>query len=328
MYKSQSIFYTNQHIIHKTFAIMATIVQELFLAVAIISSISWFGATFGYFTFKRLNKNESVFTLFSAYLMILLAVFMFLLLVIKSKIVPGVYIAGGKGFIIGFIAIFAIMNLYHRLSKRRHDSQMHIGLGLVLFFMLMIHEMLEGLAVADIFFEASGGGTGLVFASAATLFVLAIHEFPEGILLVLPFFLVGENKKGLFAVLINMVVFAGSAIFSYFIFLRYIELTPHQEAMFSGIPAGGIFFLGLHEAKNALQKGVRGASRASKTVLGGVSLLITGVVIFVLVHTNEIIESKKEVRISGYEKSATGELIPIIYADPCAHEINLHDCLD
>ncbi len=305
---------------------MPPIIQELFIAVTLIGATSLIGAIFGYFTFKRLKEHENVFSLFAAYLMLLLGTFLLVISVIKSKVAPGVHIDSGKGFLVGFAAVWLIMNLYHRLSK--HDAAgARYGMGLILFFMLMLHEMIEGLAVAEIFFEMSGGG-GLVFASLASLLVLTLHEFPEGMMLVMPFFFAGENKKGLFAVFINIAVFAGSAIFAYFVFLRHIELTPHQEALLAGIPAGGIFFLGLHEARNALQKGVRQTSRRLKAILGAVSGLVTGVIIFVLIHTNETIETKTEVRISGYEKAANGEMIPIIYADPCAHEFDFHDCLD
>lgn len=309
---------------------MPTLIQEFFLAVAMLSIIPLFGAAFGYFTFRRLKENEGAFALFSSYLMILLGAFLLLVSVLKSKIAPGVELDGGKGFLVGLALVWLTMRLYHRLATHSDHypaSNGSFGFALTLFFMLMAHEMLEGISVAEMFFEMSGGSVP-VFTSLTSLLVLALHEFPEGMMLVMPFFLAGENKKGLYAVAVNITTFAGSAIFAYFVLLRHIEPSPHQAAFLTGIPAGGIFFLGLHEAKNALRYGIRKASRTSKMALGTVSALITGIIAFVLVHTSENIEAKTEVRISGYEQAANGDMIPVIYADPCAHDADLHDCLD
>lgn len=294
--------------------------QGLFLSVGAISFLALLGAIFGYVAFKRIKHHEVLFMSFSAFLMALLGIYLLLLSLIDATLYPGAWPYACAGFAFGACIAWIGMYLSMALSHREDGSRFAI----MLFFMLMIHEIVEGMAVADIFFEMSGQITFL--ATFISLGMLAFHEFPEGMALVLPFFLAGERKRGFATLFANIFVFAVSAVLFYFYFLDMREPHPKTEILLATIPAGGILLLGIYEARDAFKNWSVYAGGAPRILLVVLCLTLSAIASFGILHALEHAELKRGVRISGYELSPSGELIPVIYGDPCQHRANFEDC--
>ena len=145
------------------------------------------------------------------------------------------------------------MRFYFGIKKGGKDTHGHaagggISLSVVIFLILAFHELAEGASVAELFSEV---GVISFSVSLIPILILALHEFPEGLLLVTPFFLEKRVKAGLYAAFINQALFIGAGL----IFFRFIQfgLTTAADTFFHTLPAGGIFYLGLHEFNHAIE---------------------------------------------------------------------------
>ena len=217
-----------------------------------------------------------------------------------------------KGFFTGMAIVFFCMLLYS-LIKGKKQTHTHIGTGLSLFMFLIlaVHEVTEAASVAELLHEVSVTSLTLT-APLFPILVLALHEFPEGLLLVTPFFIEKKIKSGIYASLINQFLFILSGIIIYRFVLNYFEPNIGQEAFISTLPAGGIFYLGLHELKNSLEHKNQLKLFYTDSKLKLISLIsliaVLGSLYFVYNHTLE-------------EKA--GEVSEI----DCEQGIDLGDCL-
>ena len=299
-----------------------TFKQGFYLTLFIVSLFPLAGAfaNFGLMHFMR-DKDRAV-KVFTAFLMMALAIYLISVNILERSLTHVGYFYIFIPFVFGFIVIYFIMALHERFFGHSHS----LSLGILLLAMAMIHEVVEGAGFAEVF----SGVAGAVPFSASQFFimVLALHEFPEGMLLALPFFLAGKKWLGILATIVNLVTFVISALIFFFFFVEGGP-TGIAEVFFHAAPAGGIFALAFFEIKIALeQKGSWGSAR-SKIVLASIFVLIIVGLGVALIGVKRQIGHHQLPRQSGTEVSPiTGEEIPVYYADPCEHELNLEDCLD
>lgn len=301
--------------------------QGLGLTLLLVSSVSLVGAVVAYFALPKIKANEKMWELFAGYLMVLLAGGLVAAHLIKRTIteLPLEYTFYGLGA--GFLVALMAMKLYHVVAfQKEHEHHSSKNLSIILFIVLALHEMSEGMAVGEIFFEITT--TISITATLVPILILTLHEFPEGLLLVTPFFLEKKIRTGLYAALINQGLFIASGLVAYKLFLSVIEPSVVQEAFISMFPPGAILYLGVHEWQKALEhKGdLKAVFTNSKMMLVCLAALLG--VLGSLYLVREAVHHSTEGVISGYEiDPVTGESVPIIYGEPCEHEVNLGHCL-
>lgn len=301
----------------------------LLFTLLLVSSFSLVGAVVAYLALPRVRANEKAWELFAGYLMVLLSLDLVAAQLIKRTIseVGLTYLV--QGFAVGALVAWASMNAVTALRQTKGHMAGHSakGLGVLIFLILAIHEISEGLSVAEIFFEISTRIS--VTASLMPVAILALHEFPEGLLLVTPFFLEGRVRTGLLASLVNQGLFLLSGAIGYRVLLTLVEPSIAQEAFISTLPAGGIAYMGLHELRMAfLHKKDGVVLFFTNYKLAALSLAaLVGVAGSLYLVNHAVQESLKPV-ISGYEYNPfTGTEVPIIYGNPCEHEVDLGHCL-
>lgn len=221
--------------------IQSTSFAHLVIALVIISLFQIGGAVAAYVLLPNLKGRERTFSLFSGYLMIVLSVSLMAVHIMEEPLTRVHFSGLFSGFALGAGVAFAIMWLHHRISHRHS----HWTIALVILLMLTVHEIAEAMSVSELFFEAPQN-TPLQFA-LVPLVILALHEFPEGTLLVLPFFISRRIKTGLLAVVFNQIIFIAAGILFYLFFFIRVEPSLAQEVFLETIPAGGIFYLGMDE---------------------------------------------------------------------------------
>lgn len=226
----------------------------LLVILILISLFSLLGALVAYLALPKIKANEKLWELFASYLMILLSADLLGVQLIEriATELDISYLA--QGFTVGVAITFFLMYFYSVLKKDDSHDHKHLGAGIsmLMFLILAVHEVTEGAAVAELLHEVSVTSITLT-APLFPILVLALHEFPEGLLLVTPFFLAKKIKSGIYAALINQFLFVASGIIVYRYVLNYFEPNIGQEAFISTLPAGGIFYLGIHELRNSLQ---------------------------------------------------------------------------
>lgn len=302
-----------------------TSLQALVLTLIVVSTFSLLGAFVAYIALPKIKAREHLWQLFAGYLMILLAIDLLSVHLIHRKItemsLPLIFNGFGVGFLVAFISI----KIYSYFNKPRDHNHGHTNksISILLFLILAIHEVSEGASVAGIFFEITN--TISISATLLPVLVLALHEFPEGLLLVVPFFMEKKVKAGLAASFINQSLFIVAGIF---VFVNFSEMSIAQEAFLSTLPAGGIFFLGVHELQNAFKHRFKFTFSYTQIGLAVLSLISLIGVLGSLYFINEAVTHSIEGVVSGTEYNPfLGKEVPIIYGDPCEHEIDIGRCL-
>ena len=196
-----------------------TPLEGFLIVLFIVSLLPIFGGFFAYFVLPKIKVpgKEKLFQLFAGYLMILLSIYLLAIQLLNLQVTNLPIMKILPGFLIGFMLTWVLMNasnLVNRKSYSGSSPHAHFSLSLILFLMLAIHEILEGLAIADIFSDFGPGKFSLL-TSFFSVSLLALHEFPEGVLLVLPFFLVKKIFQGVMAVTVNQIIFISSGLIFY-----------------------------------------------------------------------------------------------------------------
>lgn len=257
-------------------------------------------------------KNQKVFEVLAALLMMLLASHLLWVGAWETRVwdIPSRFLI--MGFTGGAAGAAVAMVLLHSVRKR-HDP--HVRLGIILVAMLALHEVMEGAAIAEVFYELGGMSVPIV-ASVVSVGILAVHEFPEGIMLALPFVLARRIKEGILALLANQALFMGSGIAFYSYLFHLKEFALHEEMVLSTIPAGAVFILGVSELFHALNNH-HAVTRTGKRLLWGVMVsMAIGFWMVFSVSKTQILEHARP-SVSG----------PIIPADPCEQTVDVSDCL-
>jgi len=288
----------------------------LILILILVSLFNLAGGIVAYLALPKIRAKLPLWELFAGYLMIILSLDMLIVHLVGWQITQLSPTPFVKGFLIGFGISFLAMTIFHRAAGHW---------GIVLFLLLAVHEVFEGMGIAEIFFETTVT-TPILFALFPSL-ILAIHEFPEGLVLILPFFLNKKIKAGFGAVLINQIIFVVSGLLFYHYFLFQREFSLAEEALFTSIPAGGIFYLGLHDVLGILrQKHKLSFLYPNVAIVILVIITMTGTLASIYLSQHHLENQKKGV-VTGFEiDPATGEKLPILSA-PCQNQISLEDCL-
>lgn len=227
----------------------------LLVILVLVSSFSLFGALFAYIALPSIKANKKVWELFASYLMILLSVDLLVVHLIRRAVTELPLLLIFEGFLVGAVATFLCMKCYSLIKGTKGHAHSSVGksIGILVFLLLAIHELAEGAAIAELLFEVSTMSIS-IYASLFSVAILALHEFPEGLLLVTPFLIEKKFKAGIYASFINQSLFIASGVFVYRFVLISFEPSIAQEAFIATLPAGGIFYLGLHELHNALEQ--------------------------------------------------------------------------
>lgn len=325
-------------------ALSASPLEGFVVTVVLISCLSLLGGFIGMRYHKSASRAPSwMLFVFGGFLMIAVGLSLFAVHLIRNKeTLMSPYPLVGY-FLMGIIAVTAIVALLHVVMRRVGASHDDGGQGMryrrilapIIFLMLMVHETLEGFAVSEIFFETTVI-VSIVFSFAQILF-LAFHEVPEGIATVWPFLEMGRKKQAFAAMAVNQLVFIGAAIIAYLYVLNRYEPTIGLENAFALMPAGGLFALGAHEAFSAFRsrRKLAGRERVEAETSRSPRLLVAGLATLMLLMAvtlfieNRLVEARREGLVSGFEHdSETGALVPVRHAVPCEHVILFWHCLD
>ncbi|MBI3443637.1 hypothetical protein HY008_03120 [Candidatus Woesebacteria bacterium] len=229
--------------------------SSLLIILILISSFSLLGALIAYIFLPKVKANEKLWEIFAFYLMILLSFDLLATQLVKNIIIQTNLYYLFKGFLVGFMIIFLLMQLYSfitRNTKSADQKHNHIkGVSTFVFLILAIHEVAESASVAELLHEVSVTSIS-ISTSLFPFFILALHEFPEGMLLVTPFFLEKRIKSGIYASIANQILFIVSGLIIYHLVLRNFEPSVAQDEFLHTLPAGGIFYLGIHELRNSI----------------------------------------------------------------------------
>lgn len=226
----------------------------LLVILVLVSSFSLLGALVAYSAFPKIKANKKLWELFASYLMILLSVNLLVVHLIRRAVTELPLLLIFKGFFVGAGVTFLCMKFYSLMkgTKDHTHRQRGSGVSILVFLLLAIHEVAEGASIAELLFEVSTTSISII-GSLFPVAILALHEFPEGLLLVTPFFIEKKIRSGMYASFINQALFIASGIIMYRFVLMSFEPSIAQEAFITTLPAGGIFYLGLHELRNALE---------------------------------------------------------------------------
>jgi len=279
--------------------------------LGLITAFNLIGGFIAYFYLSKIKANQKAWEFFSGYLMIILALDLLIVHLINIKLMEFNLIYVASGFATGFLTLFVLMTLFHLISKKSEVDNIHNHktFSILIFLLLGVHEVSEGFGISEIFFE--GSRYIPLKLTLAPVTVLGLHEFPEGILLVLPFFLSKRIRTGFFALLTNQFIFIISALLLYFYFLQFYEPSIGEEAFLGTLPAGGIFFLGLHDLITAF-KNPQKVEGFTKSVLVAASFSIFLIVSASLILTNARVEKIKQGE-TDYE---------------CSREFSIENCLE
>ena len=232
----------------------------LLVILILISLFNLIGALVAYHNLPKIKANERLWELFAAYLMILLSSDLLAVQLVRRMVTELDISYPVRGFIVGMAISFVLMFCYSLISKFFTNNKSHAhkhltgGMSIVVFLILAIHEFVEGASIAELMFEVSVTSISIT-APLFPVAVLALHELPEGLLLVTPFFIAKKIKFGIYATLINQLLFILSGVFVYRYILIYFAPSIAQEAVIRTLTAGGIFYLGFHELKNSFSHG-------------------------------------------------------------------------
>lgn len=286
----------------------------LLVMLILVSSFSLIGALIAYVALPGIQANKKLWELFASYLMFLLSLDLLAVHLIRRSITELPLWLIFKGFFVGAGSAYLCMKFYSILKGTKEHGHNHVsgGISILVFLLLAIHEVAEGTAIAELLFEVSTTSVSII-GSLFPVAILALHEFPEGILLVTPFFIEKKIKSAVFAAIINQVLFIASGIIVYRYVLMSFEPSIAEEAFMTTIPAGGIFYLGLHELRSALENRQDLKLFYSNTKLKIICLFtlfaVLGSLYFVYKNVRD-------------EKAGKGHEIL------CEQEINLENCLN
>lgn len=297
----------------------------LIITSILVGAFGLVGALISYFLITRISANEKAFSFFSSILMIVLALYTLGLHAVKISVTYISLFQLFTGFFIGLIVGFSAMAIHDWLAKGKHHTS-HVGM--ILFVMLMVHEIAEGALTAEVFFEM--GNTVPLFASIMSLGLLALHELPEGIMLSLPFFVSMRRNQGWFVIFTNLFVYIGSVLIFFVFFRISFDPGPYEEAVMTTIPAGGIFAIGVYEGIKILRAKLPASSNRAIISVWVVGIFVLASSIYSLYHTRShaLERMHGEIPVTYELDPETGERVPTRSADPCSRQINFTECLD